>query len=319
MFTQQKAKLTQIKSYLTRIYGFVELSKSEGLTDDSSELEDLAVGLLNILFGCNLVNLNRVHKKNYPAVDIGDENLRRAFQVTSDDTKAKISDSLKKFDKHSIWMHFDKPEFIVFSFKKRKPDSFETNSNFIFTPNSDIFYISDLYNEIAKREDLLDDIIGYFENNLDSLIGVDVSKQSIEMIVFRTLFSEIAKINKENSKNLTVNLTEQDDSDLKLKSSRFTEYWALIEQNYAAIIDTSKEKVYATVEKNFSEDDLISMKEYLKLNSRKCLHEAKNNPIKGIELLMKKITSDLNLQFVSETEIEYFLYYQLYYCFVFPN
>lgn len=319
MFTLRKEKLSKIKAYLSKMYCFVELSKSEGLTDDSVELEDFSLGLLNILYGCKFINLNRIHGNNFPAVDLGDEKSRRAFQISSDDSRAKISDSLEKFDNHSLWKQYDKPEFLILSLKKRKPNNFIKSTNFSFNPKLDILYIDDIYKEISKRDDLLDIIINYFEENLNSLVGDRLSFQTQEMIIFKMLFSEIAIVSKETPKITSSELNKIDESDLLFKKERFRDYWSLIEQNYAGMVDTSREKIYAIVEKSFGEDDLILMKEYLRLNSRKCLHESEMNPIKGIELLKEKVIFDLNLQFISETEIEYFLYYQLYYCFVFPN
>ena len=158
----------------------------------------------------------------------------------------------------------------------------------------------------------------YIEANLDPLLKGNNTQQSQEMILFKTLFLSVAEYSRSGLQSFdpsNTNLNAPDESDLTLKKEKFNEFWSLIEQNYSDIIDAKREKIYAEVEKTFSDDELISVRRYLKLESRKCLFE--NNPVKGIELLKNKMIADLGIQFMSEVEIEYLLYYQLHYCFVF--
>jgi len=58
--------------------------------------EDLALMLLNNIYGYNLVNLN-YEKKNIFGIDFGDRNTGIAFQVTSRTDAGKTEENLKMF------------------------------------------------------------------------------------------------------------------------------------------------------------------------------------------------------------------------------
>jgi hypothetical protein len=50
--------------------------------DINKVAEDLALKLLNEIFGLQLVNLN-IEKSNYPGIDLGDKINKVAYQITS--------------------------------------------------------------------------------------------------------------------------------------------------------------------------------------------------------------------------------------------
>ena len=62
------------------------------LTDQTDISEYFYANILNILFGYRLKNLNE-KKKNYPGIDLADEERKIAFQITSTGTTNKVTDS----------------------------------------------------------------------------------------------------------------------------------------------------------------------------------------------------------------------------------
>ena len=79
-------------------YG-LEVLKSEnqkGHYDENKLWEDIACGILNLAFTWNLQNLNETQRMNYPAIDLGDDNLGIGVQVSTDCKPSTINDKLSK-------------------------------------------------------------------------------------------------------------------------------------------------------------------------------------------------------------------------------
>src|SRR4051794_13459249 len=68
--------------------------------------------LLNEIYGLRLAVMDRIHA-NFPAIDLGDEVTRRAFQVTSDGASPKIQATLDTFVRHELNKRFDKIQIVV--------------------------------------------------------------------------------------------------------------------------------------------------------------------------------------------------------------
>ena len=82
----------KIISFLGAIESNVKLDNIAGYYNINILLEDVVAKLLNIIFDYELINANRI-EKNYPAIDLIDEDKRMAVQVTSDNGYDKINDT----------------------------------------------------------------------------------------------------------------------------------------------------------------------------------------------------------------------------------
>ena len=67
----------------------------EVLYDLNRYLEDFFKDILNIVYGYKLVNLNE-ERSNNPGLDLGDEAVKVAFQVTSTKSSDKVNTTLEK-------------------------------------------------------------------------------------------------------------------------------------------------------------------------------------------------------------------------------
>lgn len=74
----------------------VELNNSLNLTDINRGAEDFYCGLLNLVYGYNLKNIN-ILDLNAAAIDLGDSEKRIAIQVTSTSALAKTKYTVEKF------------------------------------------------------------------------------------------------------------------------------------------------------------------------------------------------------------------------------
>lgn len=87
-------KINDISTNLSILIYQVKLKNKANLNDINTLLETAFKEILNIIYDYNLINLN--NKYLYPAIDLGDESAKIAFQVTSEKSIQKIKDTIKK-------------------------------------------------------------------------------------------------------------------------------------------------------------------------------------------------------------------------------
>jgi WD40 repeat protein len=93
---REMKEMTRVKDLLEIWVRKVERDNRENDTTINLYSENLALRLLNIVYGYNLENLNW-SRCNYKAVDLADHHEGIAFQVTSEDSLRKIKKTLGKF------------------------------------------------------------------------------------------------------------------------------------------------------------------------------------------------------------------------------
>ncbi len=81
--------------------------------DINKVAEDLALKLLNEIYGLQLKNLNE-EKPNYPGIDLGDKINKIAYQVTSRNDDRKIQESLESFVKEDKTIYSNGIRFFFF-------------------------------------------------------------------------------------------------------------------------------------------------------------------------------------------------------------
>lgn len=319
MLLKNEANCKSIQSGFTLVFGYTKLANTSNLQDINTFLENFFCSIINKLYKSALVNLNTYNDQNYPGVDLGDEKQKLCFQITATCVRAKISSTITKFESHNLFDKYTHLRFLLIELTKRKYDPFVTNGKYIFDKDKDILFLNDIFNEIVHIADdeTIEGIAQYITGAIQPLFSFFKDKQTLETIIFQELFKTFSL--QYSSSNDEQKTELPDNSDLNIKKSRFTAYWSFIKDTYADIFDSNREKMYEINQSSFSEEDQIRVKEYLKLESRKVLFSVNNNPIKAIDLLTSEMIQKFNLNFITETEVKYFLYYQLYQCYVFPN
>ena len=81
--------IKRIIEKLTFLKTQIELENVMHLFDNNIGLEDFTCGLMNLVYGYNLKNLNK-NQMNYPGIDLADPILQIAVQVTVE--KQKVTD-----------------------------------------------------------------------------------------------------------------------------------------------------------------------------------------------------------------------------------
>ena len=319
MLLAQEASNKSVQLGFSMVYAYVRLSNSVNLQDVNVFLEDFFCKILNKVYDCELKNLNTCDDQNFPGVDLGDENTSLAIQITSTDGREKIVKTVGRFEAHNLFDKFNHLRVLIIGVQKIKYKAFTTNGKYSFDKDKDILILNDLYKElISKGDTAVAEVKLIFDTSLTPVQQFfKDGNQTVEAVIFQDLFKAVSQPVEES--DAEANSIEEDNSDLNVKKQRFEAYWSFIKDTYREIFDSKRETMYELIQSGFSEEAQIRVREYLKLESRKALSTSNGDPVKAIESLTKKMIDDFELNFVSETEIQYFLYYQLYQCYVFPN
>ncbi len=77
----RKDHIDKIAKYLARFVEEVKSYNEMNLYDINIHSENALIPILNAVFDIKLQNANALHKKNYPSVDLTDDENKVAFQV----------------------------------------------------------------------------------------------------------------------------------------------------------------------------------------------------------------------------------------------
>ncbi|MDW0114005.1 SMEK domain-containing protein [Sporosarcina saromensis] len=133
MKTINQKNTEQIIECFTQIVTYTKLQNKLGQYDFSKELELVTKDILNTLFGFNLKFLES-EQANHPGIDLGDIKNKIAVQVTSQNTKNKITTTLNLFKKHKLEKNYSKILIVIWNLEKA-PTSVESDIPYdIMTP-----------------------------------------------------------------------------------------------------------------------------------------------------------------------------------------
>ncbi len=126
----------------------VEYRGAIGLLDQNFILQSFMAKFLNIIYGYDLINLDRDGHKS-PAIDIGDSYRKVAFQVTAKKTPTKIEETIEIFIRHKQYENFRHLKFLILGKKQKKYSQvFQTDNLFEFNPQTDILDLKDLVHKL---------------------------------------------------------------------------------------------------------------------------------------------------------------------------
>lgn len=140
-----------------------------GLFDSNRIAQDFFAELFSLVFGYeNLKELDKLNDVvNYPAIDLGDEKAKIAFQITTDSKSSKIKDTIKTFNIHKLYKTYDRLIIFIIGKKESYTTSFDTQSMFVFNKEKDIWDDIFLIKEIDKLDiSKLEQIQIFLKDNL---------------------------------------------------------------------------------------------------------------------------------------------------------
>ena len=87
----------ELREVVSRLITEVDLSTKQGRQDINLISEDAWIPILKEVYQCpNLINLNK-KQRNFPGIDLGDEQDRVAFQITASTNLQKVKKTLSQF------------------------------------------------------------------------------------------------------------------------------------------------------------------------------------------------------------------------------
>lgn len=117
MRTKNEKNVDKLMDYFNRIIINVQYNNNLGQYDFSKELEIITKNLMNYLFKLKLKRLE-VAQKNFPSIDLSDQEKSIAVQVTTQSTKQKITSTLDKFNNYDLSKKYSKLVFFIWSTNK---------------------------------------------------------------------------------------------------------------------------------------------------------------------------------------------------------
>ncbi|HHY2677052.1 TPA: SMEK domain-containing protein [Bacillus toyonensis] len=104
---KRKDEIEDIIKSLSLLQYYIKFSSNKlGLHDINKTCEAFFCELFNILWGTNYKRLE-FEKKNYPGIDLGDKTRKYSMQITSDGSKAKLWNTIEKFEKNELYEEYN--------------------------------------------------------------------------------------------------------------------------------------------------------------------------------------------------------------------
>lgn len=122
-----------------------------GLYDDNILAEDFFCGFLNLIYGCELSNLN-IEQRNTAAIDLGDPDSRIAIQVTITGSREKIQSTVDKFIGHELYKQYDSLKMLFLGDVPKLDKAIDTRGFIVFDKKTDILSIKSLVRDIRKLD-----------------------------------------------------------------------------------------------------------------------------------------------------------------------
>lgn len=172
---KQQTLEIKISGLLAQLVTEVKGSSALGLTDINKLCEDSLLPVLkNALDLPNLRNLNQASKKNFPAIDLADDESETAIQVTATSERSKITDTLKKFAAHGLNTRYRRLLVYVLTEKKEHYATLDaseyTGANIEFDINRDVIDYRDVLKALhGKPIEILETIARALENQMSTM------------------------------------------------------------------------------------------------------------------------------------------------------
>ena len=144
----------RINELLARFVAQVKGATAMNRADINRVSEDALIPLFSQIYGhTNLKNLNWADDPNFPAIDLGDEESRTAYQITSRRDSGKVKETLEKFVAHK---RYEKYDYLIIYILTEKQSRYQgkgfdeiIDGKFTFNKENDIRDYQDLLREIS--------------------------------------------------------------------------------------------------------------------------------------------------------------------------
>lgn len=294
----------------------VEIRNAVNLYDINIVAEDFFPGLLNLIYGYELKNINNL-EKNAPAIDLYDSKNKVSIQVTSDNDSAKIKHTISEFNQNRFYEIYDRLIILILTQKKKYTTDFDTEGKFTFDKEKDIWDVESLIKDIKKLElDKLKKINEYLSSELDDKCYALKRTQASEIDTIMDLIEYISQ-NRDFSERKNVIV----DPEYKIYK-RFHEFANKITSDYTTLLGVygdAIETINGTLGIDEAQDIIIML--YLQDISMQILKKNNNDPIASLNQLVEYFENKLSTdgKKYDRMAIKFYLINEMIKCSVFPN
>lgn len=308
--------LKEIVQNLTLLSKEVTLLNAVNLYDINIIAEDFFPGLLNLIYGYDLKNINTI-EKNAPAIDLFDKENRISIQVTSDNESKKIKHTIKEFVDNESYKEYERLVVLILTHKKKYSVDFDTEGKFVFDKKKDIWDTEDLIKAIRGLEtEKIKEISSYLSTELCNKCYSLKQTQANEVETIIDLIEYIS-VHKQVKKPCETEI------DPKYKIyKRFKDFADNLVMEYTTLLTIygeSLEVVNDTLGIDEAQDIIIMF--YLQDISMQFLDEAQDNPVIALNNLVTYFEDKLsnNGKKYDKMAIRFYLVNEMIKCNVFPN
>lgn len=143
--------VNQINDLLTWMATRISSGSQDNRQDMNVVAETTMCGLLNRMYGWNLVNAN-TRKQNFPGVDLADEDACIAVQVTSKNTVAKVRNTMDTFFEKKLDKRFNRVIVLVMTHNDPTVGMKKVQYGSFFTGDKDIWNFQYLLKDLKERD-----------------------------------------------------------------------------------------------------------------------------------------------------------------------
>ena len=143
--------IREIEQQLGRLVSWVEIATRCGHMDLPTIAEDIICGLLNLMYGWNLINANTPEQPNFPGIDLKNEEQCIAVQVTAKNDLNKVKDMLTKFTQNNLDERFRTLILVEITNQEPTPGMKDKKES-CFYGKRDIWNIPRLMRDIKSRD-----------------------------------------------------------------------------------------------------------------------------------------------------------------------
>lgn len=308
--------LKDIAENLALLSREVSILNAVNLYDINIIAEDFFPGLLNLIYGYELKNVNHL-EKNAPAIDLVDAKNRIAIQVTSDNSSTKIKHTIEEFNKNQAYQLYDRLVVLILTQKKNYSSEFDTQRMFTFEKAKDIWDVEKLMKDIRKLQtEQIKAISNYLSEELRNKYYSVRETQANEVDTIIDLIEYISKHRKVNkSRETTVDPEYKIYRRFQEFADRLTREYTTLYMLYAEALNIVNE----TLGIDEAQDIIIMF--YLQDISVQFLEEEHDNPIAALNKLVTYFEEKLsrNGKKYDHSAIRFYLVNEMIKCRVFPN
>ena len=285
------------------------------LYDINITSENFYAGLLNLIMGWNLRNVN-FSEKNTPGIDLVDDDNKITVQVTSNNTSDKIKHTIDEFIKKKSYEKYSRLIVLISTEKKNYTAIFDTQQTFEFDKENDIWDVSDLIQKInALSTDQQKKIYEYLQVEMGENVLTRSEAMEVETIMDLIEFITSNRLTKYKRIKTVVDPEYKIYNRFKKFANRLTgQYLELLGIYGSALVQIESIR-------GIDEGEEIIIRMYLQDLSIKYLEEAQDDPMEALNKLVNffEIKLGKNGKKYDKAAIKFYLINELIKCNVFPN